>query len=107
MCVEQATSAWRRVLQKLERYLLKAPFCTKSRTVRRDPRRGGLSGRRASQSRSDDCQPIALCGGDQPIESWTDADGHPLETQPADIPVAIVVHGERVCRSSAEHYREW
>jgi hypothetical protein len=53
------------------------------------------------------CQLMALCGGDQPIESWTDADGHPLETQLADIAVAIVVHGERVCRSSAEHYREW
>jgi len=52
------------------------------------------------------CQLMALCGGDQPIESWTDADGHPLETQLADIAVAIVVHGERVCRSSAEHYRE-
>jgi hypothetical protein len=30
-----------------------------------------------------------------------------VETQLADIAVAIVVHGERVCRSSAEHYREW
>ena len=53
------------------------------------------------------CQLMALCGGDQPIESWTDVDGHPLETRLADIAVGIVVHGERVCRSSAEHYREW
>jgi hypothetical protein len=53
------------------------------------------------------CQLMALCGGDQPIESWTDVDGHPLETRLADIAVAIVGHGERVCRSSAEHYREW
>jgi hypothetical protein len=51
------------------------------------------------------CQLMALC--DQPIESWTDADGLPLEAQLADIAVAIVVHGERVCRSSAEHHREW
>ena len=27
------------------------------------------------------CQLMALCGGDQPIETWTDADGHPLETR--------------------------
>jgi hypothetical protein len=53
------------------------------------------------------CQLLGLCGGDQPIESCTDVDGHPLETQLADIAVAIVVHGERLWRSSAEHYREW
>jgi len=44
---------------------------------------------------------------DQPIESWTDVEGQPLETRLADIAVAIVVHGERVCRSSAQHHREW
>jgi hypothetical protein len=52
------------------------------------------------------CQLMALCGGDQPIESWTDVEGQPLETRLADIAVAIVIHGERVCRSSAQH-REW
>ena len=53
------------------------------------------------------CQLMALCGGDQPIETWTDAEGQPLETRLADIAVAIVVHGERVCRSSAQHHRQW
>lgn len=53
------------------------------------------------------CHLMALCGGDQPIESWTDAEGRPLEMQLTDIAVAIVVHGERVCRSSAQHHREW
>jgi hypothetical protein len=53
------------------------------------------------------CQLMALCGGDQPIESWTDVEGQPLETRLADIAVAIVVHAERVCRSSAQHHREW
>jgi hypothetical protein len=64
------------------------------------PRPNGVSGPMR-------CQLMALCGGDQPIESSTDADGHPLETQLADIAVAIVVDRERVCRSSAEHHREW
>jgi hypothetical protein len=53
------------------------------------------------------CQLMALCGGDQPIETWTDVEGQPLEARLADIAVAIVVHGERVCRSSAQHHREW
>ena len=53
------------------------------------------------------CQLMALCGGDQPIETWTDVEGQPLETRLGDIAVAIVVHGERVCRSSAQHHREW
>jgi hypothetical protein len=53
------------------------------------------------------CQLMALCGGDQPIETWTDVEGQPLETWLGDIAVAIVVHGERVCRSSAQHHREW
>jgi len=53
------------------------------------------------------CQLMALCGGDQPIEAWTDVEGQPLETRLGDIAVAIVVHGERVCRSSAQHHREW
>ena len=53
------------------------------------------------------CQLMALRGGDQPIESWTDVEGQPLETRLADIAVAVVVHGERVCRSSALHHREW
>jgi hypothetical protein len=53
------------------------------------------------------CQLMALCGGDEPIESWADVAGQPLETRLADIAVAIVVHGERVCRSSAQHHREW
>jgi len=52
-------------------------------------------------------QVMALCGGDQPIETWTDVEGQPLETRLGDIAVAIVVHGERVCRSSAQHHREW
>jgi len=43
------------------------------------------------------CQLMALCGGDQPIETWTDVEGQPLETRRGDIAVAIVVHGERVC----------
>jgi len=53
------------------------------------------------------CQLMALCGGDQPIETWTDAEGRPLEMRLGEIAVAIVVHGERVCRSSAQHHREW
>jgi hypothetical protein len=55
------------------------------------------------------CQLMALCGGDQPIETWTDVEGQLLETRLGDIAVAIVVHGERVCRSSssAQHHREW
>jgi hypothetical protein len=53
------------------------------------------------------CQLMALCGGDQPIQSWADAAGQPLESRLADIAVAIVSHGERVCRSSAQHHREW
>jgi hypothetical protein len=53
------------------------------------------------------CQLMALCGGDQPIESWADEVGQPLESRLAAIAVAIVVHGERVCRSSAQHHREW
>jgi hypothetical protein len=53
------------------------------------------------------CHLMALCGGDQPIETWTDVEGQPLETRLGDIAVAIVVHGERVCRSSAQHHREW
>jgi hypothetical protein len=72
----------------------------------------GVSVKRAStQSKSTGgpmhCQLMALCGGDQPIESWADAVGQPLEGRLADIAVAIVVHGERVCRSSAQHHREW
>ena len=31
------------------------------------------------------CQLMALCGGDQPIETWTDADGLPVETQLAEL----------------------
>lgn len=50
---------------------------------------------------------MALCGGDQPIETWTDAAGQPLETRLTDIAVAIVIHGEPVCRSAAQHHREW
>ena len=53
------------------------------------------------------CQLMALCGGDQPAETWTDVEGQPLETRLGDIGVAIVVHGGRVCRSSAHHHREW
>jgi hypothetical protein len=53
------------------------------------------------------CQLMALCGGDQRIETWTDVEGQQLETRLGDIAVAIVVHGERVCRSSAQHQREW
>jgi len=53
------------------------------------------------------CQLMALCGGDQPVETWTDLEEQPLETRLGDIAVAIVVHGERVCRSSAQHHREW
>ena len=53
------------------------------------------------------CQLMARCGGDQPIETWTDVEGQPLETRLGDMAVAIVVHGERVCRSSAQHHREW
>jgi hypothetical protein len=53
------------------------------------------------------CQLMALCGGDQPIETWADDEGQPLEARLGDIAVAIVVHGERVCRSSAQHHREW
>jgi hypothetical protein len=52
------------------------------------------------------CQLMALCGGDQPIETWTDVQGHTLEMRFGDIAVAIVVHGERVCRSSAVQHRE-
>jgi hypothetical protein len=50
---------------------------------------------------------MSLCGGDQPIETWSDVEGQPLESCLGDIAVAIVVHGERVCRSSAQHHREW
>ena len=50
---------------------------------------------------------MALCGGNQPIETWTDVEAQPLEMRLGDIAVAIVVHGERVCRSSAQHHREW
>jgi len=53
------------------------------------------------------CQLTALCGGDQPVESWGDVEGQPFEVCLGDIAVAIVVHGERVCRSSAQHDREW
>jgi hypothetical protein len=53
------------------------------------------------------CQLMALGRGDEPVESWTDVEGQTLETRLAEIAVAIVVHGERVCRSSALHYREW
>ena len=53
------------------------------------------------------CQLMALCGGEQPIETWTDVEGQPLESRLGDIAVAIVVHGERVCRSSAQHHRDW
>lgn len=53
------------------------------------------------------CRLLALCGGDQPIETWTDADGQPLGSRLGDIAVAVVVHGERVCRSSAQHHRDW
>lgn len=53
------------------------------------------------------CELMALCGGDQPVESWSDVEGQPLETRLGDIAVAVVVHGERVCRSSAQHYRDW
>jgi hypothetical protein len=52
------------------------------------------------------CQLMALCGGDQPAATWTDIEGQPLETRLGDIAVAIVVHGERVCRSSAQHDRD-
>jgi hypothetical protein len=53
------------------------------------------------------CQLMSLCGGTEPIESWADTQDQRLETRSADIAVAIVVHGERVCRASAHHYREW
>jgi len=53
------------------------------------------------------CQLMALCGGEQPIETWTDVEGQALENRLGDIAVAIVVHGERVCRSSAQHHRDW
>jgi hypothetical protein len=53
------------------------------------------------------CQLMALCGGEQPIETWTDVEGQALESRLGDIAVAIVVHGERVCRSSAQHHRDW
>ena len=53
------------------------------------------------------CQLMSLCGGTEAIESWTDTDDQRLETRLADIAVAIVVHGERVCRASAHHYREY
>lgn len=41
------------------------------------------------------------------METWSDVEGQPLEACLGDIAVAIVVHGERVCRSSAQHHREW
>jgi hypothetical protein len=53
------------------------------------------------------CQLMSLCGGTEPIESWADTEEQRLETRLADIVVAIVVHGERVCRGSAYLYREW
>jgi hypothetical protein len=62
----------------------------------RDPSRGSMR-----------CELMDLCGGDKAIDSWSDIEGTPLEERLADIAVAIVVHGERVCRSSAQHHREW
>ena len=50
---------------------------------------------------------LISCGGTEEIQSWTDTEDQRLETRLADIAVAIVVHGERVCRASAYHYREW
>ena len=53
------------------------------------------------------CQLMSLRGGTEVIESWTETDDERLEARLADIAVAIVVHGERVCRASAHHYREY
>src|SRR5581483_9904705 len=53
------------------------------------------------------CHVMALCGGAEPIASWADSDSQRIETQVIDIAIAIVVHGERVCRASAEHYRAY
>lgn len=38
---------------------------------------------------------------------WGYVEGQPFEVCLGDIAIAIVVHGERVCRSSAQHDREW
>ena len=53
------------------------------------------------------CRVMALCGGTDPIASWADSEQQSIENHIADIAVAIVVHGERVCRASAEHYRAY
>jgi hypothetical protein len=53
------------------------------------------------------CQLMELRGGTEAIQSWADTEDQRLETQLADIATAIVVHGERVCRISALHFREW
>lgn len=53
--------------------------------------------RAAEQRWRSDALPIdGLCGGDQPIETWSDFERQPLEAFLGDIAVAIVVHGERV-----------
>ena len=52
-------------------------------------------------------RPRGFDGGDQRAETWTDVDWQALETRLGDIAVAIVVDGERVCRCSAQHHREW
>ena len=39
------------------------------------------------------CQRMALCGGDQPIETWADVEGQPLEIRLGDIAFAVVVDG--------------
>ena len=53
------------------------------------------------------CQLMSLCGGTESIQSWVESEDQRLETRLADIAVAIVVHGERICRAAAHHYREW
>ena len=36
-----------------------------------------------------------------------DTEDAPIESHLVDIAVAIVVHGERICRASAQHWREY
>ena len=75
-----------------------------------DQRASGIrsaSAPNANASGSMRCELMALCGGDKPVASWTDDEAQPLEARLLDIAVAIVVHGERLCRASAHHHREW
>jgi hypothetical protein len=53
------------------------------------------------------CRLMALHSETEAVETWSDHPGQRLEQRLQEIAVAIVVHGERVCRSSAEHYRAW